>query len=102
MSLPSSRKRLRFAADDVEIEITNRLDERVEFQVPAHAPRRMEILADALAQIARLADINDRAEPVLHQIHARLVRQRADFFADGFGRRHNGISTQRREDAKDF
>ena len=88
MSLPSSRERLRLAADDVEIEIVNRLDQRVEFQVPAHAPRRMEILADAFAQVARLADVNDRAEPVPHQVDARLMRQRAEFFADGFGRRH--------------
>ena len=62
----------------------------------------MEILADAFAQVARLADVNDRAEPVAHEIHARLVRQRADFFADGFGRRHDGISTQRRRGAKKF
>ena len=48
----------------------------------------MEILADALAQIARLADVNDRAEPVPHQIDARFVGERAQFFADGFSRRH--------------
>ena len=100
MSLPSSRYASGIAADDVEIEIANRLDQRVEFQVPAHAPRRVEILADAFAQVARLADVNDRAKPVFHQIDARLVRQGADFLADGFSRRHGGISTQRRKGAK--
>ena len=35
-----------------------------------------------------ILDAVDRAEAVLHQIHARLVRERAQFFADGFSRRH--------------
>src|ERR1700733_8110506 len=42
------QERFGFAADDVEIEIANRLDERVEFQVPAHAPAGLKILTDAL------------------------------------------------------
>jgi hypothetical protein len=62
----------------------------------------MEILVHAFAQVARLADVNDRAEPVLHQVDARFVRQDAQFFADGFSRRHNGISTQSRQGAKRF
>ena len=76
---------LRFAADQVKIEIANSLDQRVELEVPAHAARRMKILADSLAQIARFAHINDRAKPVAHQIDARFVRQRANFFTQEFG-----------------
>jgi hypothetical protein len=30
------------------------------------------------------------------------VRQHAQFFADGFSRRHNRISTQRQTNAKNF
>ena len=48
----------------------------------------MKILADALAQIARLAHVNDRAEAVLVQVHARLMRESAELFADVFGRGH--------------
>ena len=44
----------------------------------------MEILADALAQIERLADVDDRAEAVLVQIHAGLVRDGAQLFANVF------------------
>ncbi len=84
----------------MEIEIANRLDQRVEFQIPAHPPARMKILADALAQIARLADVDDRAEAVLVQIHAGLVRDGSQFFADGFGGWHAQNLTQRREDRK--
>ena len=61
----------------------------------------MEILAHPFAEVARLADVNDRAEPVLHQIHARFVWERIDFFTDGFGHSHNGISTQSRQGAKE-
>ena len=93
--LAFEQQRLGFAADDVEIEITDRLDERVEFQVPAHAPAGLKILADALAQIERLADVDDRAEAVAMKIHAGLVRQRADFFADGITDWH-GNNLQRK------
>jgi len=86
--LAFEQERLRFAADGVNVKITNRLDERVEFQVPAHAPAGLEILADALPQIERLADVNHRAEPVAMQIHAGLVRHGADFFADGIADWH--------------
>jgi hypothetical protein len=51
-------------------------------------PRRRDGWKYWLTQVARLADVNDRAEPVLHQIDARFVRQDAQFFADGFSRRH--------------
>src|SRR5207248_10321175 len=68
---------LRFAADDVNINVVNGFDQRHELQIPAHPPRRVEILADAFPQIARLADVNHRPKPVLHQINTRLVRQLA-------------------------
>ncbi len=79
---------LRFAADDVTIEIVNRLDEGLEFQVPAHAARRLEIVADAFAQIAGFADVNDRAEAVAHHVDPRFVGQGTQLFADGFRQRH--------------
>src|SRR5665213_2228567 len=60
--LAFQQKRLRFAAHDVGVKIMNRLDQRVELEVPAHPPRRMEISGDTLAQITRLADVNDRAK----------------------------------------
>src|ERR1039457_6146936 len=48
------------------------------------------------------ADVDDRAKAVLVQIHAGLVRDGAQFLADGFGGWHGRISTQRRQDAKQF
>ena len=81
------QKRFRLAPDQVKIEIANRLNQRVEFKVPPHPSGRMEILADAIAQIARLAHVNDRAKPVAHQIDARFMRQRANFFSKEIG--HN-------------
>ncbi len=62
-----------------DIEIADGLDERIEFQIPAHAPARMKILADTFAQIERLADVDDGAEAVLVQIHAGLVRHSTQF-----------------------
>ena len=50
---------------NVDVEIVDRLDEGIELQIPARAARRMEILAHAFAQIARFADVDDRAEPIL-------------------------------------
>ena len=84
----------------MDIEITNCLDERVEFQVPAIAPAGLKILADALAQIQRLAHIDDRAEAVLVQIHAGLMRDGSQFFTDEITCRHRKNLPQRREDAK--
>ena len=86
--LAFEQQRLRLALHHVNVEIVDRLDQRVELQVPAHPPRRMKILAHALAQIARLADVDDRAEAVLVQIHARLVRDLAQLFADVIGHWH--------------
>ncbi len=81
------QQRLGFAADQVKIEIANRLSQGVELEVPAHAAGGMKILGDALAQIARFAHVDDRAKPVAHQIDARFVRQRANLFSKEFG--HN-------------
>ena len=57
----------------------------------------MKILADALAKIARFADVNHRPEPVFHQVNARLVRHFRKFFADLLGQRHETFS---RKDAQ--
>src|SRR5258707_6337715 len=86
--LAFKQKRLRFAAHDVEIEIMNRIHQRLELEVPAHPPGRLEILANALAQVAGLADVDNRAEPVAHQVDAWLVRQGANLLADVFGDLH--------------
>ena len=72
----------RLAADDVEVKVVDRLGQGLELQVPAHAARRLEVVADALAQIARLADIDDRAETVAHQVDAGLVGQRGQLLAN--------------------
>ena len=37
---------------------------------------------------AKSADVDDRAETILHQIHTRPVRKLAEFVPDVFGRRH--------------
>ena len=88
--LAFQQERLRFAAHGVGVEIVDGLDQGVEFQVPTHAARGMEISADAFAQIARLADVNDRAEAVLHQVNARLVRHFGKFLPNLFGGGHAG------------
>ena len=97
------QQRLRFAPHHMDVEIVDGFDERLELQVPAKPPRWMEILAHALAQVARLADVDHRAEAVLHQVHARLVRQLAQFFADRLGRRHGrNMADGRRLDDREF
>jgi hypothetical protein len=60
--LAFEQQRLRLAANDVKIEIVDGLDQRLEFEVPAELARRLKILADAFAQVAGFADIDDRAE----------------------------------------
>jgi hypothetical protein len=72
----------------MNVKVVNGLDERVELQIPAQPPRGMKILAHALAEIARLPDVDDRAETILHKVHARPVRKLAEFVPDVFGRRH--------------
>ena len=48
----------------------------------------MKILTHAFSKITCLPNINNRSETVLHEVHARLVRQITDFAPDGFGGRH--------------
>ena len=48
------QQRLRFVADDVDIQVMDGLDERLELGVPAEAAGGLEIRGDAAAQIARL------------------------------------------------
>ena len=79
------QQRLGFAADDVDIQIMNGFDKRLELGVPAEVAGRVEILADAPAQVPRLAHVDDRSKPVLHQVDARFVGQFSQFFA--YGRR---------------
>src|SRR5262245_57257209 len=76
----------------MKIQIANRLDQGAELQVPAQSTGRMEVLAHALAQIARLADVDDGSEAVAHQVNARFMRQEAELFANGLSHGHGGIS----------
>ena len=80
--------RLRVALHHVPVKIVDRIDQRVELQIPSHPPRRLKILRHAFPQIARLADVDHRAEPVLVQIHARLVRHLRKLVPDVFAVRH--------------
>ena len=88
--LAFEQQRLRLAPDRVDVEVVDGIDEGVELQVPAHAARRVEVLVHALAQIPRLAHVDDRAEAVLHQIHARLVGKLAEFVPNVIRHGHGG------------
>src|SRR5439155_22935071 len=91
--LAFEQHRLGFAAHEMNINIANGLDQRVELQVPAHPPRRVKILAHPPAQIARLADIYHGPEPVLHQVNARLMRQLAQLLPNLIRNSHDPILT---------
>src|SRR6266404_5367275 len=78
----------RFASHQVEIEVANALDQRFEFQVPTHAARGLEVVAHALAQIAGFAHVDYAAQPIAHQVNARLMRQYTELFANVFDRCH--------------
>src|SRR5438552_2206504 len=80
--LALEQQRFRFAAHQVKIKIVNSFHERFEFQIPTYPPRRLEILGHALAQIPGFANINNRPEPVAHQVDARFMRQAADLLAN--------------------
>jgi len=99
--LAFEQKRLRLALHHVHVR-KSRMASTSALNFRSQPIRRdgWKILADALAQVAGLADVNDRAEPVAHEIHARLVRPFADFLADGFGRSTAEFQTQSRQDAK--
>ena len=92
--LAFQQQRLGLAAHDVEVEVVDGVGQRLELQVPAHAPGGLEILAHPLAQVPRLADIDHRPEAVAHQVDARLVGQRAQLLADLVGYGHAGSSLQ--------
>ena len=44
--------------------------------------RRHEIGRDALAQIARLADVDHAVESIAHEVNARLVRHLVHFLVE--------------------
>ena len=75
--LALEQQRLRLALDRVRLEVPDAVEQRERLAIVMMPPTRMKILADALEQIARLADIDDAVEPILEQVHARLVRQLA-------------------------
>src|SRR5437867_3938918 len=57
-------QRFRFITHDMHIKVLNALDQGRKFEVPAHPSGRVEVLVHSLAQITRLADVNDRAKTV--------------------------------------
>ena len=87
--LAFEQQRLGLAPDHMHVEIVNGFDQGVELEIPAHPPRRMKILANPLAEIARLANVDDGAEAVLHEVHARLVGKLAELVPNGFGCWHD-------------
>lgn len=78
-------ERFGFAADDVIIKIVNAIDERAKFEVPTHLAGRLEIGADAFAEVASFADVDDGAEAIAHQVDAGLMREVAKLFLDVVG-----------------
>src|SRR6266540_6363317 len=72
------------------------IDEGVELEVPAQPPRRMEVLADPLPQVARFADVDHRAKPILHQVDARAVRQLAQLVSNVLRRGHDSSMPENR------
>src|SRR5436190_1538689 len=80
--LAFKQERLGFAANDMRVEVINCIDQRIKFQVPALPARRMKILTDSFAEIARLAYVNHCAKPILHQVDSRFMRNLAKFTFD--------------------
>ena len=77
--LAFEQERFRFARHGVRFEIPDRLEQGARLEVGHRHPRGHEIGADPFAQVARFADVDDAAEPVAHQVHARLVRHLVHF-----------------------
>ena len=82
------QQRLRLVLDHVPIEVVDGIDQGVELEIPAHAPRGVEVLGDPLAKVASLPDVNDRAESVFVQVDTRTVRYRGQFISDVVSDRH--------------
>ena len=57
---------------------------------------RLKVLADAIAQVLSLADVDDLAGGIFMNINAGSDRQGFEFL----GNRHNSILPQRRRDAE--
>ena len=77
--LALEQDRFGFARHGVRLEIPDRLEQRARFEIGHRHLRGHEIGADPFAQIARLAHVNDAAEPVPHQVDAGLVRHFVHF-----------------------
>jgi hypothetical protein len=80
------RERLHYRVGDDHLNRRDVVEERV---VPRAEPVRTEIAADAVAQRARLADVDGLPRRIRPQIHAGLLGQAADLFleiTDGHGR----------------
>jgi len=67
------------AAGDVPLEIPDAIEEGAGFEIGAHLAGGGEVLADALAEVAGFADVDDAIEAVPHEVDARLVGDIAEF-----------------------
>src|SRR5438477_1072524 len=86
--LAFQQERFVLVADGMHVKVVDRIDQRIELEVPTHSAGGMEILADPLAQIASFANVNHSPEAVLHEVNARFMRQLAQLIADLVRYRH--------------
>ena len=76
--LALQQQRFLLVAHRVELEIVDRVDQRAGLHARPHFLRGHEIGRHALLQIPRLADVDDGAETVLHQVNPGLVGHLAE------------------------
>ena len=77
--LAFEQERFGLAFDRVRFEVPDAFKQRQRFAVVMMLASGMKILADALIEITRLADVDYAVEAVFEKIDARLVRQVAHF-----------------------
>lgn len=66
-------------AHDVDFEVVDSVEKCRGLHVGRPAAGGVEVLGDALVQVARLADVDDAVEPIAVNIDAWLVRELSDF-----------------------
>src|ERR1700751_6295748 len=63
----------------MNLKIPDTVKQRTRFQSGSQPPGGNEVLPKALSEIARFSNVNDSLEPVLHKVHARLMRHVTQF-----------------------
>src|SRR5262249_30966950 len=84
-------QRLDLAADENELDIGDLGDQRAVLR--AELAGIYKVLADTLAQVAGLADVEDLPFSILVQVDARLVWQRGEDRLKAFGELGHGMSS---------